>query len=476
MEISTQRKDGMAFHGSARRAPDPGVRGRLTLFLLALLPVAASSGLQAQSLRISSGRDVLVSAGEAYPHVEPHLAVDPTDSSRLVGAAMTLPVEGEGFVIRVYRSDDQGASWTAGPVRTGATGPGTSGPTGAEGDDPWLAFGPDGTLYLVHLPGLVWRSPDRGRTWQAPAVLPQGDGEHFDAPKLAVDRSGGPAEGRVYVAATQTTRSEGEGSRRDLAVLRSSDGGDSFDPPRRIQVNDFANKNGEVAVLPDGTVLALWHELFHQGQPVDSPRLWSVRSRNGGRSFSIPSLVTPGFLSLSPAIAVDRSAGSYGGRTYAVWLGLGGDRNHYVAHSDDAGATWSEPLSLTGRSDTTVHPTPVAAAVGPRGTLGVLWAENLTAMGEDCFEMRFAASPDGGGSFSEPAVVADEPSCSDTRANRIRMHSGGPRGSTVAERFQAGGDYFGLVPLPDGSFRVMWADARNGPFQLWTDRIEVHSR
>lgn len=43
----------------------------------------------------------------------------------------------------------------------------------------------------------------------------------------------------------------------------------------------------------------------------------------------------------------------------------------------------------------------------------------------------------------------------------------------VAERFEAGGDYYGLAARPGGSFRAVWADSRTGVFQLWTDRLEV---
>jgi hypothetical protein len=40
-------------------------------------------------------------------------------------------------------------------------------------------------------------------------------------------------------------------------------------------------------------------------------------------------------------------------------------------------------------------------------------------------------------------------------------------------RFPAGGDYHGLEPLPDGSFRIAWADSRSGIFELWTAVIEI---
>lgn len=439
---------------------------RRLLWLVASVGVLAPAALAGQDVAPTSGADVLISSGEDYPHVEPHLAVHPDDPSSLLVAAMALPVEGEGFQIRVYRSRDGGRTWSGQPVTETSAWPNPY-------VDPWLGLGSDGTVYLVHLPGHVWRSTDGGESWAGPALLPRGEGGDFDATKLAVDRSGGATGGRVYVAATQTLQREDEGSLRALAVLRSSDGADTFDWPIRVLPNDFKNKNGDLVVLPDGTVVATFHELFHGSEPVESPRLWSVRSTDGGGSFSTPSLITSGYVSLSPMLAVDRSAGTRSGRLYAVWLGLGGDRSHYLAHSDDAGATWSSPVSFATRRDSTLHPTSAAVAVGPDGTVGLLWPEPLPEMGTDCFELRFAASLDGGESFTDPAAVSDEPYCSDTPHNRVVMSREGPRGATIAERFEAGGDYHGLVALPDGSFQAVWADARAGVFQLWTDRVRL---
>ena len=437
---------------------------RFGLVVTLALGAVGSGPLLGQAAQPSDGVDVLISTGEPFPHVEPHLAVHPGHPNRLVVAAMTLPKEGDGFHARVYRSTDGGESWSSHPIE---------GERDGSQDDPWLAYGGDGSLYLVHLPGIVRRSEDGGRTWRAPIRLPTGGGGHLDAPKMAVNPGSGDRPERIYVAATQTLELQDEGPVRVLAIHRSADRGDTFEGPVRVMANDFKNKSGDLVVLSDGTVVATFHELFHGADPVESPRLWSVRSRNGGRSLSTPSLVTSGFVSLSPMLAVDRS-GPRPDRVYAAWLGLEGDRNHYLAHSDDAGVTWSEPVPFAERADSTAHPTSAAIAVGPGGTVGLLWPENLLARGADCFELRFSASRDGGETFTEPIAVSDEPYCSDTPSNRAVMHDDGPRGATVADRFEAGGDYYGLVALPNGAFQAVWADARTGVFQLWTDRVRVN--
>lgn len=418
------------------------------------------------AIRIEAGTDGRLNGGNVV-HIEPHLAVHPEHPDRMVVAVMTLPEPGGGFRIRVYRSTDGGASWKSSTLTSRGT------DADAVGVDPWLAYGPDGALYFTKLPGEVWRSADDGRSWSGPVTLPTGTGGGYDAPRMKVDRTGGPYRGRVYVSMMQASvpRPGGE-SDNGVAVLQSGDGGRSFGGPVRLTMSDVGKRHGDLAVLPDGTLLVTFHDLFHDGRVLESPRLWSVRSEDGGETFTTPSLITERFLALWPLLAVDRD-GPHRGRAYAAWLGLGGDRNRYIAHTDNGGDSWSDPTQVTALPDSIRHPTYTAVAVSSDGTVGLMWAENVVADGASCFEYRFAASVDGGETFSEPVVVSDSVSCSDTEAHRVVMHDDGPRQATVFERFPQGGDYFGLVALPEGAFQAVWPDARTGVFQLWTDRIRV---
>ena len=58
------------------------------------------------------------------------------------------------------------------------------------------------------------------------------------------------------------------------------------------------------------------------------------------------------------------------------------------------------------------------------------------------------------------------------RVSELSCPSSTDNGS-VADAFGSGGDYFGMVTGPDGRFRLLWSDARDGPFQLWTAWVEV---
>jgi hypothetical protein len=93
----------------------------------------------------------------------------------------------------------------------------------------------------------------------------------------------------------------------------------------------------------------------------------------------------------------------------------------------------------------------------------VSWLQHET--GEDkshCYRIYFAASINGGETFSPPHVVSDAVSCPENALNK----------ETIG-RWVRGGDYMGLAAAADGSFHPVWVDARDGAFQVYTARIEL---
>ncbi|MDP9348501.1 MAG: glycoside hydrolase [Gemmatimonadota bacterium] len=436
------------------------VRFAATLLLIAWsihgwdpdLSVAAAQVLPPS---ITVGKNVLVSRGEAFPHVEPHLAANPRDPNRLVAAAMTFPEPGRGSRVRVYVSRDGGKRWTSQVLDTVSPAP---------QDDPQVAFAPDGTAYLSYLPGRIWRSHDGGLTWQGPASLPT-EGGSLDYPVVAVDSGGA-----VYIAASQVNRGGATGRFIfSVSVFRSTDQAVSFEGPVRIQPNNFNNQSGDILIRPDGAVLVTLHENGVGSESLTSPRLWTQWSSDKGQTFSVPHLVTEGFASRGPALAMDRSGGETKGRIYAVWAGMVGDGDNRLSFSDNGGATWSKPVRVTtGAKDR--YPTRMQIAVNPRGIVGLSWKEQRPEVGTDCFQLYFTASLDHGRTFLEPVPVAPVASCGSAPGNAIPFNAGD---RTVGRRWRSGGDYDGLVAMPDGNFRALWTDSRTGSFQIWTAPITV---
>ena len=100
------------------------------------------------------------------------------------------------------------------------------------------------------------------------------------------------------------------------------------------------------------------------------------------------------------------------------------------------------------------------------------------------FNQYFAASLDGGMSFTEPVRVSTVESKPFSSANLLPSATawGGPGGElrvgvlSAAGRWLNGGDYIGLTAAADGSFHPVWADARSGSYQVYTARVRVERR
>jgi len=179
--------------------------------------------------------------GEASPdrqRVEPTIAVDPHNSSIIVAGAQDLRLRavGEHRWHGYYRSTDQGLTWTSSLL------PGYPGDISVQGlasslhhsnttSDPVLAFDRAGNLYYA---GLVFNisttSPDRpvafvakyvndGATYAGVTLV---QGVSADKEWIAVDTTGGPNDGNVYLAYDASPKKNANFA---TIFTRSTDGG-----------------------------------------------------------------------------------------------------------------------------------------------------------------------------------------------------------------------------------------------------------
>lgn len=463
-----------------------------TLFVLTV-GSAAGQDPDARSLRpgestplVAVGERTLVSGDlPDVSHAEPHLAIDPTDPMHLLAAAIVLP---DSLPHRVdpFVSFDGGRTWARGAL------PGSE---GTETADPWVAFGPDGMPILTVLvddhersnangfspAGIaVFRSKDGGRTWEGPAIASYGLGASYDAPKVGVDLSRGPYRGRVYIAASHWGPRTRPGDRPTASVgVLSSHNARTFGGPFEIGPNNVNKTSVRPVILADGTLVMLYREWGLIPGYERTDLLWAIHSIDGGATYSPPFLVSawtsPGF-----ADAAADTAGPWKDRVYAAWLEdatrtearasaaefrRDAARWLRVAHSDERGMAWSTPIDVTGSEDGTfliIH----RIAVDGRGNVAVAWVEDRPTDGGQCHDWRVSVSTDGGETFSSPTPVA-EPACHDLPGDAI-MYTMGHELQPTLPRFGRGGDYFGLVGLPDGGFRLLWSAAEDGVLRLWT--------
>ena len=100
---------------------------------------------------------------------------------------------------------------------------------------------------------------------------------------LAVDRSGGPTNNNIYmVASVQPT---GFGTGTDVMFVRSTNGGQTFSAPHRIN-DDPINHNkwhwfGTLAVAPNGRIDSVWLDSRNAANNTDSQLFYSF-STDGG--------------------------------------------------------------------------------------------------------------------------------------------------------------------------------------------------
>lgn len=354
--------------------------------------------------------------------------------------------------------------------------------------DTWVTYAQEGIAYFSSLARirqegrwtlavLIYRLPGKGASWLGPTVIA---GAGFDHPVIAAT-----GKGVLYVASL-ASRVESLGvnspaGSEGVLILRSTDSGVSFKAAGFIAPDDLGHQAENPVQLPDGTLVIPYGDYpLKQSHRLSSSRMHVVTSTDGGQSFGLPRLVgdIPRAFGGFFRIAVDGRSGEFSGRLYAAWNGgdIGPDRRRgtrrdvRVASSSDGGLTWSAPRVLYASGAGPAYFT--ALAVAPNGTVGVGWVQHETEEDTaDCYRVYFAASVDGGETFSPPKLVSDVLSCPNSPEHNVALSSLG--GRSIFQRWARGGDYIGMAATSDNTFHLVWVDGRDGPFQVYTATIVV---
>jgi hypothetical protein len=260
----------------------------------------------------------------------------------------------------------------------------------------------------------------------------------------------------VSVLAIQPVRSEDGGIRVSTSVSSSEDGGRSFSEPLLHFHSDLNLNVGNPVPLSDGSILFPFLDFQSSRGRLEAPRLWAVRTEDGGRTLSVPHLVGENVHPEIPSLAVQHCGSRSRDRLFLAWTRNDEQRaGVFLSRSLDGGVTWTEPVGVTeAQAPAQGYLRPVVA-VDSTGRVGLIWYGIHHEGGSECATLYFSISVDGGQSFEEAARVSERPSCYPRRS-----------------RWRAGGDYQGLVAAADARFHALWADGSAGRFRIWSATLD----
>ena len=304
-------------------------------------------------------------------------------------------------------SHDGGRTWRSGvlPSLTQASRP--AGPW-ARASDPVVAFDAVHQNWLIASLALqpnssaaivVSRSLN-GLTWSAPVTVVEAPW----TPNLLLDKEWivcdngviSPHRGSCYVTYSDFRTLQ-------LSFQASRDGGLTWEAPvsppdnaGRASMLGAAAPAPQPVVQPDGDLIVPYH---------DETRIASLRSTDGGRSFSPPVGIAPTQFRRTPGLRAPPlpSADVDGsGTVYAVWHDCGAtcSANQLVFSSSANGTTWSAPTRLNlGRAGADVVLPGLAADPTRPGRLALVY---YVSTGGAFLDVGFVTSSNGGRSWRAP--------------------------------------------------------------------------
>ncbi|HEY2975528.1 MAG TPA: sialidase family protein [Pyrinomonadaceae bacterium] len=444
-----------------------------------------------------------VQISQAYSnleHGENLTAASPENSGQLLSCAVIFRPDSLRFSDQYcYASFDSGKSWQ----------PSVKIEDGVINSDPAVIYGQGNDAYSVTLfepssqmdlealghtdttaawATVVYKSIDSGRTFKESARF-----EFIDRPYMTIDRSKGRYAGRLYIVGKERVSGISGASIWSMKLFHSDDGGKTFQGPTVIA--GPVPPNGVVAsfgcqVLSDGSLVILFsarRQATPQGSTESGPdsELYVIRSRDGGQTFSRPQKVGDRrYGSGEGGFAADTASSLFRDRLYAVWPNnTANGRAVLFAYSADRGNSWSKPATINDdrpeESDKpgVNHMLP-AVAVNKHGAVLVAWYDRRNAKDDLGWQLRAAASLDGGETFSPSIPVAEVA----TKYSRdywrlwltdLTAHGTMTFGIRLWRSGRFAGDTSGLAADTDGIFHPTWIDNRTGVPQLWTAAVRI---
>lgn len=395
------------------------------------------------------------------PSFEPSVAVNLLSPDIMIATSVTFV--GNVPMTGVYQSLDGGATWvnTILPLPAGYAG----------AEAPYVAYGfPTNFFIAVHAftaDGLngstfVYRSFDNGFNFQTPILVAPGYGVYInnDEPIIEIDVSQcSPYLANTYVGYNHQFNITSN-PRTAFMFQRSLDNGATWMQPTLMSSPQDIVERPDIATSLTGIVYGGW---INTNPPNTA---FQVRvSADGGATFSntivisnvvlVPTVLpVPGYafrVLTFPNLGVDRTTLSTSGRVYAVWQDNRlGYSDIFMSISNNQGATWSTPVSITGAPAGSQNFFPAIDIDPLAGVVNVIYYTNrVNGFLLDVFTAR---SINGGQSFTNQRITSQS----------FDPNLGGPTPVTVI------GDYIDIKTVTPSGYIGVWTDTRTGALAIFS--------
>ncbi|NNE44407.1 MAG: T9SS type A sorting domain-containing protein, partial [Gemmatimonadetes bacterium] len=299
--------------------------------------------------------------------------------------------------IEIVRSTDGGATWdpTATNISAGVA-------SGSHDQGVNIQTGPNGEVYAVFAIYDCWpceeiaygmnKSLDGGATWQGEArvitntmghrntALPNTGIRRNSFPTMAVDRSGGPDDGAVYVAWTNQGVPGVNVGDPDIYIAKSTDGAATFGTPVRINQDATTNAQWFPWISVDqftGMITAIFYD--RRDDPADTQtNTYMATSSDGGATWEDFRVSDVSFV---PA-AIPGLASGYSGDYLGMAVHNGQAYPSFADNRTGNYLTYVSPILLAEGADPN-PPTAVTAASDFNTPTGaqVDWTDAVTTVG-----------------------------------------------------------------------------------------------